>query len=437
MSKITKIKLCFYFLFCYLRTENMNLPFFLSRRIYGNDTESQKVSRPAIRIAIAGVAIGLAVMIISVSVVIGFKQEIRNKVVGFGGSIQVANMLTMQSSETYPIIVSDSLLDRLSHIEGIRHAERFAYTQGLLKTDDDFLGITLKGVSREWDSTFIHSNMREGSLPTFSQDSSTNNIVVSRSIANRLKIHVGERIFAYFFDGKGVRTRRFNIVGIYETNLSQYDDITCFTDLYTTIRLNGWDSDQVHGAELFVDDFDHLEQVADEVAQEVDRAEDPNGSLLMSKTIREMNPQIFAWLDLLDMNVWIILLLMMLVAGVTMVSGLLIIILERTSMIGTLKALGSRNSSIQRTFLWFGTFITLRGILIGDGIALLILLLQRYFGLVRLDPHTYYVSQVPVDFNIPLFLLINLATLLVSILVLLLPSLLISHIKPAKAIKFD
>ncbi len=415
----------------------MNLPLFLSRRIYGNDSDSQQVSRPAIRIATAGVAIGLAVMLVSVSVVIGFKQEIRNKVVGFCGAIEVGNIVTIQSSETCPIVATDSLMERLAHTEGVCHAERFAYTQGLLKTDQDFLGVTLKGVSEEWDSTFIHQNMCEGSLPTFSRESSTNNLVVSRSIASRLKVHVGERIFAYFFDGKGVRTRRFNIVGIYETNLSQYDDTICLTDLYTVVRLNGWEREQVEGVELSVAHFDQLERVAQEVARVVDRTTDSDGNILMSQTIREMNPQIFAWLDLLDMNVWIILLLMMLVAGVTIVSGLLIIILERTSMIGTLKALGSRNTTIQRTFLWFGTFITLRGMLIGDAIALLILLLQRYCGLVRLDPHTYYVSRVPVDFDVPLFLLINLVTLLVSILVLLLPSLLISHIKPAKAIKFD
>ncbi len=415
----------------------MNLAFFLSRRIYGNDSDSQKVSRPAIRIATAGVAIGLAVMMLSVSVVVGFKKEIRNKVVGFAGSIQVANLLSMETSESFPIVVGDSLLDRLSHVEGVCHAERFAYAQGLLKTDDDFLGITLKGVAEEWDSTFVHKNMCEGSLPTFSSDSSGNNIVVSKSIASRLKIGVGERIFAYFFDGKGVRTRRFTIVGIYETNLSQYDNVVCLTDLYTTVRLNGWGADQVEGVELFVDHFDHVDRVADDVGKMVDHTKDKNGDVLTSRTIREISPQIFAWLDLLDMNVWIIILLMMLVAGVTMVSGLLIIILERTSMVGTLKAMGARNSSIQRTFLWFGIFVTTRGLLIGDVVALVIIFVQRLFGVVRLDPQTYYVSEVPVDFNIPLFLLINLATLIVSMLVLLLPGLLISHIKPAKTMKFD
>ncbi len=414
-----------------------NLPLFLSRRISGNDNESQKVSRPAIRIATMGVAVGLAVMIISVSVVLGFKKTIRDKVVGFGGNIQVVNFITLQTAEYYPIVMNDSMLNVLNHIEGVKHAERFNYSQGLLKTDDDFLGITLKGVAQEWDSTFIHSNLVEGSLPTFSADSSSNNLVISKSIANRLKLKTGERIFAYFFDGQGVRTRRFTIVGIYETNLSQYDDVICFTDLYTTVRLNGWQKDQALGAELKVVDFSKLDEMEDKVAEKINRTIDHYGNTYSSQTIKELNPQIFAWLDLLDMNVWIILALMVLVAGVTMVSGLLIVILERTSMIATLKALGSRNSTIQRTFLWFGIFITAKGMLIGNCIAVGILLVQRLFGIVRLDPQTYYVSTAPVDFNIPLFLLINLATLLIAILVLLLPSLLISHIKPAKALRFE
>ncbi len=415
----------------------MNLPLFLSRRIYGKDDEGQKVSRPAIRIAIAGVAIGIAVMLISVSVVVGFKRTIREKVVGFGGNIQVANFFTLQSADVYPIVVNDSMLNVMTDIPGVCHAERFCLTQGMLKTDDDFLGVTLKGVAQEWDSTFIRSNLKEGYLPTFSADSSSNKLVVSRSIANKLRLEVDQRVFAYFFDGDGVRTRRFTIVGIYETNLSQYDNVICFTDLYTTVRLNGWKEGQVLGAELMVDDFSKLDEVEDSVAQRVNRTMDRDGNTYSSQTIKELNPQIFAWLDLLDMNVWIILALMMMVAGVTMVSGLLIIILERTSMIGILKALGSRNATIQRTFLWFGIFIVGRGMLIGDVVAIVILVVQRVFGIIRLDPQTYYVTTVPVDFNVALFVLINMATLLISVVVLLLPSLLVSHIKPAKAIRFE
>ncbi len=415
----------------------MNLPFYLSRKIYGDGEEKQKVSRPAIRIATLGVAIGLAVMIISVSVVLGFKHTIRDKVVGFGGHIQVANFMALESSEAYPIMVNDTVLNVLSEIQGIKHAERFALTEGILKTESDFLGVSLKGVAEEWDSAFIHSNMVEGSIPAFSSEKSSNKILISKAIANKLKLKAGEKVFAYFIGNDGVRTRRFTISGIYETNLTQYDEVVCFTDLYTTVRLNGWEQGQASGAELSVDNFDQLDPIHDNVAARIHRTYDRYGSTYSSKTIKQLNPQIFSWLDLLDLNVWIILALMILVASVTMVSGLLIIILERTPMIGTLKALGARNSTIQGTFLWFGAFIIGKGMLIGDALAIGLILLQENFGIVKLDPQTYYVSMVPVETNIPLFVLINVATLLISVLVLIIPSFLISHIKPVKAIKFD
>lgn len=415
----------------------MNLPLYLSRKIYGTEGSKQKVSRPAIRIATLGVAVGMAVMLLSVSVVFGFKHTIRDKVVGFGGHIQVANFMTQQSSESYPIVINDSVLKVLDGIPGIKHSERFSMTQGILKTENDFLGVVLKGVAEEWVSTFIHKNMKEGFIPKFSSDKSSNNILISRSIADKLKLKCGERIFAYFINDDGARTRRFKICGIYETNLSQFDDITCFVDLYTSVKLNGWESDQALGAELVTEDFNKLDFIECAVTNKVNRTVDKYGSTYSSKTIKELNPQIFAWLDLLDLNVWIILALMVLVASVTIISGLLIIILERTGMIGTLKALGARNSMVRRTFLWFGIFITGKGILLGDIIALVVIFVQKHWGIIQLDAHTYYVSTVPVEINIPLFVLINLATLIISVCVLVIPSYLISHISPAKTIRFE
>lgn len=415
----------------------LNFPLFISRRIYGTDEDKKKVSRPAIRIATIGVAIGLAVMIISVSVVLGFKHTIRDKVIGFGSHIEVANFMTLQTSEQYPIQMAGDMMKKLEAIDGVTHVQRFSNTQGILKTDDNFLGVNLKGVAEEWDSTFIHNNMLEGSIPKFSSQASSNKILVSKSIADKLNLKCGQRVFAYFINDGGVRTRRFTISGIYQTNLTQYDDVTCFADLYTSVKLNGWEEDQTLGAELTVCDFDKLPIVANNVVAKVNKTIDNYGSTYSSKTIKELTPQIFAWLDLLDFNVWVILALMALVASVTMVSGLLIIILERTAMIGTLKALGARNSSIRHTFLWFGAFIIGKGLLLGDIIAALLIALQRYCGLVKLDPQTYYVSTVPVEINIPLFVAINIATLIISILVLIIPSYLISHINPAKSIRFE
>ncbi len=415
----------------------MNLPLYIARKIYADTGDRHKVSKPAIRIAIAGVAIGLAVMIVSVSVVFGFKHTIQDKVIGFGGHIQVADFMTLQNQEQYPIQMGDSILRVIRAIPGVSHVQRFAMKQGILKTDSDFLGVAFKGIGADYDTTFIHQHMVEGSIPHFSDSASTNSILISQRMADMLHLKAGGRVFAYFIDQQGVRARRFTIAGIYRTNLTQYDRTICFTDLYTAVKLNGWESDQATGAEVTVADLNHLNDVENLFIDKVNRSGDHYGATYTSKTIQEINPQIFHWLNLLDLNVWIILALMVAVAGVTMVSGLLIIILERTTMIGVLKALGARNRMVRRVFLWFAVFIIGRGLLWGDCIALALLLLQRYTGLVRLDPTTYYVDTAPVEINIPIILLLNLATLLVSVLVLIGPSYLVSHIHPAKSMRYE
>lgn len=415
----------------------MNLPLYIARKIYADTGDRHKVSKPAMRIAIAGVAIGLAVMIVSVSVVFGFKHTIQDKVIGFGGHIQVADFMTLQNQEQYPIQMGDSMLRVIRSIPGVSHVQRFAMKQGILKTDSDFLGVVFKGIGADYDTTFIHQHMVEGSIPHFSDSVSTNSILISQRMADMLHLKAGGRVFAYFIDQQGVRARRFTIAGVYRTNLTQYDRTICFTDLHTAVKLNGWESDQVTGAEVTVADLNRLNDVESLFIDRVNRSVDRYGATYTSKTIQEVNPQIFHWLNLLDLNVWIILALMVAVAGVTMVSGLLIIILERTTMIGVLKALGARNRMVRRVFLWFAVFIIGRGLLWGDGIALALLLLQRYTGLVRLDPTTYYVDTAPVEINIPIILLLNLATLLVSVLVLIGPSYLVSHIYPAKSMRYE
>lgn len=415
----------------------MNLPLFIAKRIYGDKGDKHKVSRPAITIATAGVAIGLAVMIVSVCVVLGFKHTIQAKVIGFGSHIQVTNFVAQTETEQYPIAACDSVMGAIRDINGVKHAERFAYKQGILKTDSNFLGIVLKGVGPEWDSTFIHENMVSGSIPRFSDTASSNKILISQSIANKLNLKQGQRVFAYFIDNNGVRIRRFTIAGIYQTNLSQYDSYMVFTDIYSTIKLNGWNPDQVSGIEVTVNDFNHVDDVEHQFIRQINKQTDHYGETYTSQTIKDINPQIFRWLDLLDMNVWIILALMTAVAGVTMISGLLIIILERTTMIGILKALGARNKTIRHLFLWFATFIIGRGLIIGNIIGLGACFLQQHFGIVKLDPATYYVSTVPIEFNVPLLVLLNVATLLISVLVLIGPSYLISHIHPAKSMRYE
>ena len=415
----------------------MNLPLFIARKIYDGKNEGKQVSRPAIRIATAGVAIGLAVMLISVSVVLGFKHTIRDKVIGFGSHIQVGSFMTLQTGDFYPIQMDDSMLTVLKTIPGVKHVQRYAMKQGILKTDHDFLGVIFKGIGAEYDTTFLHQNMRQGHIPRFTDNASSNKILISQSIADKLGVKANDKIYSYFIDKNGVRTRRFTIEGVYQTNLSQYDDITCFTDLYTAVRLNGWEDDQTTGAELTVKDFSQLDDVENLVVKKVNRTLDHYGETYSSKTIRELCPQIFSWLDLLDLNVWIILALMIAVAGVTMISGLLIIILERTVMIGILKALGARNKTIRHTFMWFAAFIIGKGMLIGNIVGLGLISLQQFTGLVKLNPQTYYVNTVPVEYNIPSFIILNVATLLICLFVLIAPSYLISHIHPAKSMRYE
>lgn len=415
----------------------MHFPLFIAKRLYSEQGDKRKVSRPAIHIATAGVAIGLAVMIISVCVVLGFKHTIRDKVIGFGSHIQVADFLTLQQMEQYPIVIDDSMIDVLKHVPDVAHVQRFAMKEGILKTDSDFLGVAFKGVGPDFDSTFIHNNMVEGSIPPFSDSVSHNKILVSQLMADKLHLKSGQRIFAYFFDNNGVRTRRFTIAGIYQTNLKKYDETIVFTDLYTAVKLNGWESDQASGAELSVNNFDNLDMVESRVISKVKGTVDHYGETYSSATIKELNPQIFQWLDLMDLNVWIILALMLIVAGVTMISGLLIIILERTSMIGILKALGARNKTIRHTFMWFAVFIIGKGMLIGNVLSLGLLALQQAFGIIKLDAQTYYVSTVPVEINALYIVALNVATLLISVFMLVAPSYLISHIHPAKSMRYE
>lgn len=416
----------------------MNLPLFISRRIYSaQENDKRKVSRPAIRIATAGVAIGLAVMIVSVSVVFGFKHTIRDKIVGFGSHIQVADFMTLQTSETQPIQMDDSVMNVLKKQPGVKHVQRYAMTQGILKTDNDFLGVAFKGVGPEFDSTFIHQNMIEGSIPHFSDKKSQNRILISKAMSDKLGLKCSEKIFAYFINQDGVRMRRFTISGIYQTNLSQYDNTICFTDLYTAVKLNGWENNQATGAEISVNDFNKMDITEDAIVKNVNRTTDSYGHTYTSKNIKELNRQIFSWLELLDLNVWIILAIMTAVAGVTMISGLLIIILERTSMIGVLKALGARNKMVRHTFLWFAAFIIGKGLIIGNILGIGIILLQKFTGFAKLDPATYYVSTVPAELNPIIIVLLNAMTMLICIFVLIAPSYLISHIHPAKSMRYE
>ena len=415
----------------------MNFPLFIARRIYNDKGDKRMVSRPAIRIAIIGVAIGLAVMIVTVSVVLGFKHTIRDKVVGFGGHITLRSMLLYSDTDPYPICANDSLMGVIGRLQGINHAERYSLTQGLLKTDNDFLGVAFKGIGAEFNSTFLKEHLLEGVVPEFSDSTSHYQLLLSKMIADKLQLKTGDKVFAYFIGVDDVKTRKYTVCGIYQTNMTRFDESLCFTDIHAVNRLNGWDKSDCTGINVTIDHLEELPMMEGLFINNFNRTSDAKGNMITSQTIYDTYPQVFMWLELLDINVWIILALMICVAGFTMISGLLIIILERTQMIGILKALGARNKTVRHTFLWFSVFIIGQGMLWGNIVGIGIILIQQFTGIIALDPQTYYVSEAPMELNVPLILLLDAVTLLICVFVLIAPSFLISHIHPAKSMRYE
>ena len=421
-----------------LITLKVNWKLFVAQRIYRSREGARQVSRPAVLIATWGIAVGLAVMIVAVAVVVGFKHEVRDKVVGLGADITITNFEARQKAyEPLPIEAGDSLMQTLRAKEGVKHLQRFSTKPGMIMTDDNFMGMVLKGVAQEYDWTFLKKHLLEGEIPAFSDSASTNRTLVSRTIADKLRLHTGDKLYTYYIDGENVRARRLEVAGIYQTNFSLYDDLFLLTDLYTVNRLNRWKENRVSGMELTVIHYNRLEAIKEDIRQSVDVMEDKDGNTYFTQTVEEVNPQLFAWLDLLDMNVWVILILMTGVAGFTMISGLLILILEHTNMIGVLKALGADNLSIRKVFLNFSVFLIGRGMLWGNVIGLALVAVQSFFHPFKLDPATYYVDRVPVEFNLWWWVLLNVCTLLVSVLMLVGPSYLITRIHPAKSIRFE
>lgn len=415
----------------------MNYVFFIARRLFSHRSDAKKVSRPAILIATAGIAVGLAVMIISICVVLGFKEEIRSKVVGFGGHIQVMNYKSLYAYDSSPIVFSDDLVQQLKKSDtNVAHIQHVCTKSGMLKTDQHFKGVQFKGIGRDYDTRFLKEHMVAGEIPDFCDTEASNKILLSEMTARELNLKLGDKVFAYFFE-ETVRARRFTIAGIYSTNLTEFDNQLIFTDLYTCQKLNNWEPDQYSGLEIQTADYSKLAETTLHLAKCTNGISDRYEESYVTMSIEELYPQFFVWLQLLDTNIVVILVLMMGVAGFTMISGLLIIILERTNFIGVMKALGATDASIRRIFLWFSFFLIVRGVLIGNLIGVGLMFLQQSTGLIRLDPVTYYVDQVPIIINWWYILWVNLATVIAAVSVLVLPSFLISRISPVKSIRFE
>ena len=407
-----------------------NNAFKIASRLYFSQQGKERTSRPAVRVALAGMIVGVVVMILTICIVVGFKQTITQKVAGFGAHIQVVSFDNNNTYDLQPIEVSDSLLTQLGSYEHVVAVAPFITKPGMLKTDTAFKGIVLKGTDY-WD--FFARNIVEGALPAKPQE-----VLISRVAANRLQLHVGEAITGYFVDESDVRARRFSISGIYDTGFLQFDDLFVLTPLETARRLQSWNLNTYSGVEILIDDIKNLDETADEIYFAVVNKLDENGyKAYFVETLQDQNPAIFSWLDLLDMNVVVIIVLMLLVAGFNIVSGLIILILDGIQLIGTLKALGADNRFVRRIFLIQAALLIGKGVLWGNIIGLALAALQYFGHIVPLEAATYYVDAVPIAFAWTWIIVLNALTIGLSLLILLLPSMIITKINPARVMHFE
>jgi lipoprotein-releasing system permease protein len=409
---------------------------FIANRLTFNKESKNSLSGPIIRISITGIALSLAVMIISVATVTGFKNEIRRKIIGFGAHIQIINYDSNNSFETEPISRNPPFLPLLGTIPGVRHVQVFATKPGIIKTKADIQGAIVKGIGSDFDWHFFAENLVAGSLFQVRDGKKTDQVLISKYLSDLLKLKVGDHFAMYFINDKP-RGRSFEIAGIYQTSLVEFDKQFILADLGHVQELNNWDSSQVSGFEILIDDYAQLDRLTGEVFKIAGVTFDQNGSKLRVVNIRERFPQIFDWLGLIDKNVWVLLGLMLIVSVFNMISGLLIIILDRTTMIGVLKALGMNNQGIRSIFLYQSFYLMVKGLFWGNLAGIGISLIQQHFKIIRLNPESYFLSYVPMNFNLAHLLLLNLGTLMITLLVLMLPSMIIARINPARTIRFD
>lgn len=412
----------------------------LAHRFYKSNSNEHngRATRLAVTIATAGVALGLAIMIVSVCVVKGFQREVAYKLCGFSSHITLLNDSSFYSPESYPLKSDSSFLTELSNKKGILHVQRVSQKMGILKTHDAYQTILLNGIAQDYDTAFLSRHLVEGYIPAYTDTVSTNSLLISKNLAETLDLKLGNSVYAYFFNDN-IRTRKFNVVGIYNTYMPQFDNHIVFTDFRTVNKLNQWGQNQSSRLEIFLNDFDDLDPVQYDLARFIAQQNRTHNSSIAQCSVKE-NPQTasaFSWLEVLNMNILVIMALMMGVAGFTMISGLLILILERTNTIGVLKSMGATNWRIRKVFVVYSLLIVVRGMLIGNLLGLGFVGLQWWLGLVKLDPEAYYVSVAPVSFDIGWIVGINVVTFVVTILSLILPSALISRIETAKVIQFD
>lgn len=416
----------------------MNTELFIAKRLFSSKDQNQRMSRRIVRLAVAGISLGIVVMILAVAIVTGFQREIESKVNGFAAHLQIVNYDSNLSYQTEAINKEQGFLEELKAMPQVKHVQQFATKPGMIKTDEDIQGVVLKGIAPDFDWSFFDANRVAGER--IALDSlRTNAVWISAQLSNLLKLGLGDSFRMYFLNEneRVPRIRQFEVKGIYRTGLAEFDRMFMLIDIRHLQRLNGWADDEISGYEIFMDDLEEVDNAEFKIRDLVLAHLNDEDSLLRVINIKRKFPHIFDWLRLLDMNVWIILSLMVLVAGFNMISGLLVIILERTQMIGVLKSLGAANVDVRKVFLYLSAFLIGEGLLWGNVLGILLGLAQHYFQIIHLDPASYYVDTVPVNISVLHLVLLNIGALLVTMLMLIAPSFFISRIAPEKTIRFD
>ena len=415
----------------------MNLPLFIARRIhFSKENNKKKVSKPAVRIALGGIALGLAVMILSLAIVVGFKNEVGRKVMGFGAHIQITSLTNNKTYDLPPISFSDTLIEAINKVPNVSYSQICATKPAIIKTKTDFQGIVLKGVDDKYNWDFFKEYLREGEIPLYNDSTPSNKVLISQKQADALKLKVGDKFICYFIQND-VRLRQFTISGIYSTGLADFDKLFVVADIQHIRMLNNWDNKTATSIEIFVKDLNILEDTSYNIFLTTANNFTGNYNPYYTRHIYELQPQIFGWLDLLDLNMVIILILMFSVATFTMISGLLILILEKTTLIGTLKVLGANNWTIRKIFLYQASFLIGKAMLWGNVIGLGMYFIQKYLKVVKLDPEIYFVDYAPVELIPWQAIALNIGVGVAILCILVIPSYLIAKISPAKSIKFE
>tara|TARA_B100000965_G_scaffold54040_1_gene40577 strand:- start:427 stop:1650 length:1224 start_codon:yes stop_codon:yes gene_type:complete len=407
----------------------MNSSLFIAKRLYNTKENNNNYTRPIIRIAILAIALSVAIMILSVFILSGFKTEISNKVFGFGGHINISKFNYNQSYENDPILISNEVFSKIESLDFVNNIHPFATKAGIIKESDEILGVVFKGVDKNYNWKFFDENLISGELPMFNDSTTSPNVIISKLISSKMKLDIGDNLVMYYVQ-KPTRVRKFKITGIYNTGLTEFDEVMVLGDLKHIQKLNNWEKSQVGGYEVITNDLNKIDLYTEIIDETIDYD-------LKALDIKQKYPQIFDWLKLQDFNVLIILILMLIVGGVNMVTSLLIIILEKSRLIGILKAIGATNWNIRNIFIYNSLYIIFNGLLWGNLFALIFSICQNYFDLISLDENIYFMSFVPVKIELMSLLLINLGTVIICYLILVIPSVVISKISPAKSIKFE